>query len=92
MPALWSCWPPVQWVPAAHSLAVERPGRVADHSPQPGAEVRNEWSYYLHSPIRLCGVMPIYCIRTALPFIFTSITIRKWSFLFTVFSYARNFD
>jgi hypothetical protein len=34
------------------------PGREADHSPQSSAEVKNAWSYlYLHSPIRLYGVV-----------------------------------
>jgi hypothetical protein len=46
----------------------------------------------LHSPLRLCGMVLVYCTRTALPFTFTSITSRKFSFLFTVFTYAQNFD
>jgi hypothetical protein len=32
--------PPVQWVPGAISLGVKRQGREADHSPPPGAEVK----------------------------------------------------
>jgi hypothetical protein len=37
--------PPVQWVPESFSLGVKRPGRGADHSPPPNAEVKNAWSY-----------------------------------------------
>jgi hypothetical protein len=31
---------PIQWVPGALSLGVKRPGREADHSPPPSAEVK----------------------------------------------------
>jgi hypothetical protein len=37
--------PPIQRVPGVLSLAVKRPGREADHSPPPSAEVKNVWSY-----------------------------------------------
>jgi hypothetical protein len=43
--ALGPTHPPVQWVPAALSLGVKRPGREADHSPPSSAEVENAWSY-----------------------------------------------
>jgi len=33
--------PPIQWVPAALTLGVKRPGREADNSPPSSAEVRN---------------------------------------------------
>jgi len=32
--------PPIQWVPGALFLEVKRPGREADHSPPPSAEVK----------------------------------------------------
>jgi hypothetical protein len=38
-PALGSTQPPIQWVPGALSLGVERPLREADHS-SPRAEVK----------------------------------------------------
>jgi len=33
------------------------PGHEADYSPTFTAEVKNTWSYYLHSPIRLDGAV-----------------------------------
>jgi len=41
---------PIQWVPGALSLGVKRPGREADHSPPPRAEVKVCVELYLHSP------------------------------------------
>jgi hypothetical protein len=41
---------PIQGVPGALSLGVKRPGRVADHSSQPSAEVKEWVKLYLHSP------------------------------------------
>jgi hypothetical protein len=48
---------PIEWVPGALSLGVKRPGREANHS-LPGS-VRSEKSMdlYVHSPIRLHGVV-----------------------------------
>jgi hypothetical protein len=43
--ALVSTQPPIQWVPGAISVGVQRPGREADHSPPSNAEVKNAWSY-----------------------------------------------
>jgi hypothetical protein len=40
---------PIQWLLGALCLGVKRPGREA--------EIKNAWSYYLHSPIRLHGVV-----------------------------------
>jgi hypothetical protein len=42
--------PPIQWVPGALSLGVNRPGREADHSPPSSAEVKECVELYLHSP------------------------------------------
>jgi hypothetical protein len=37
--------PPVLWLTRAFSPLVKRPGREADHSSPPYAEVKNEWSF-----------------------------------------------
>jgi hypothetical protein len=55
--ALGTTQPPIQWLPAALSLWVKRPGREADHSPPSSAEVKNAWSYTSSPPIRLHGVV-----------------------------------
>jgi hypothetical protein len=39
------------------SLGVKRPGREADHSPPSSAKVKECMELYLHSPIRLHGVV-----------------------------------
>jgi hypothetical protein len=39
-PALGPTQPPIQWVLVVLSLKVKRPGREADHSPPPSAEVK----------------------------------------------------
>jgi hypothetical protein len=49
--------PPIQWVPGALFLGVKRPVREADHSPPSSAEVKECVELYLHSPIRLHGVV-----------------------------------
>jgi hypothetical protein len=49
--------PPVRWVPGALSLGVGRLLREADHSPPSSAEVKECVELYLHSPIRLHGVV-----------------------------------
>jgi hypothetical protein len=56
-PALGPIQPPIQWVAGALSLGVKRPGREADHSPPSRAEVKECVELYLHSPIRLHGVV-----------------------------------
>jgi hypothetical protein len=43
--ALGTTQPPIEWVPGVLSLGVKRPGREADHSPPPSAEVKNACSY-----------------------------------------------
>jgi hypothetical protein len=42
--------PPIQWVPGALSLGIERPGCEADYLPPPSAEVRECVELYIHSP------------------------------------------
>jgi hypothetical protein len=48
---------PIQWVPGPLSLVIKRPGCEADHSPPSSAEVKECVELYLHSPIRLHGVV-----------------------------------
>jgi hypothetical protein len=55
--ALGPTQPPIQLVPGALSLGVKRPGREADHLPQSSAEVKELVQLYLHSPIRLHGMV-----------------------------------
>jgi hypothetical protein len=55
--ALGPTQPPIQWVPGALSLGLRRPGREAVHSPPSSAEVKECVGLYLHSPIRLHGVV-----------------------------------
>jgi hypothetical protein len=55
--ALGPIQPPIQGVPGALSLGVKRPGREPDHSPPSSAEVKEWVELYLHSPMRLHGVV-----------------------------------
>jgi hypothetical protein len=55
--ALGPTQPPIQWVLGALSLGVKRPEREADHSPPSSAEVKECVELYLHSPIRLHGLV-----------------------------------
>jgi hypothetical protein len=48
--------PPSQWVAEALSPGIKRPGRDADHSPPPSAEVKNTWRY-TSTPLLLDGVV-----------------------------------
>jgi hypothetical protein len=41
---------PIKWVPGVLSPRVKRPGREADHSPPPSAEVKNTWIYTSTAP------------------------------------------
>jgi len=54
--ALVPTQPPIQWVQGDLSLGVKRPGREAN-SPPSSAEVKVCVKLYLHSPIRLHGVV-----------------------------------
>jgi hypothetical protein len=49
------------------SLGVKRQGREADHSPPSSAEVKECVELYLHSPIRLHGVVLRLSTGTTLP-------------------------
>jgi hypothetical protein len=49
--------PPIQWIPGALSLGVERPGCEADHSPPSSAEVQNSWRYTSTPLIHRHGVV-----------------------------------
>jgi hypothetical protein len=53
--------PPIQWVPGDLYLEVKWPGREADHSPPSSAEVKECVDLYLHSPVRLHGVISCPC-------------------------------
>jgi hypothetical protein len=55
--APWPIQPPIQWVPRALSLRVNRPERDADHSPPSTAEFKNALSYTSTPPIRLHDVV-----------------------------------
>jgi hypothetical protein len=55
--ALGPAQPPIQWVIGNLSLGVKRLGREADHSPPSSVEVKECMELYLHSPIRLHGVV-----------------------------------
>jgi hypothetical protein len=49
--------PPIQWVAGSLSLGVKRPDREANRSPPSSAEVKEWVELYLHSPIRLHGLV-----------------------------------
>jgi hypothetical protein len=55
--ALGPTQPPIQYVPGARSLWAKWPEREADHSPPSSAGVKECVELYLHSPIRLHGVV-----------------------------------
>jgi hypothetical protein len=55
--ALGPTQPPIQWVQGSLSLGVKQPVCEADHSPPSSAEVKECVELYLHSPIRLHGVV-----------------------------------
>jgi hypothetical protein len=54
---LGSTQPPIQWVPGVLSQEVKRQGRGADHSPPASVEVKKNVDLYIHSPIRLHGIV-----------------------------------
>jgi hypothetical protein len=49
--------PPIQWIPRDLSLGIKRLRLEADHSPPSSAKVKEYVELYLHSPIRLYGVV-----------------------------------
>jgi hypothetical protein len=49
--------PPMQWVLGSRPSGVKRHEREADHSPPTSAEDQENEDLYLHSPIRLHGVV-----------------------------------
>jgi hypothetical protein len=55
--ALGPTQPPIQWETGALSLGVKRPGREAYHSLPSNADVKERVDIYLHSPIRLHGLV-----------------------------------
>jgi hypothetical protein len=56
-PALGSTRPPTRWVSEALSPVVKREGCEVDHLPPSSAEVKKTLGPYMHSPIRLHGVV-----------------------------------
>jgi hypothetical protein len=55
--ALGPTQPPSQWVPGVLSVGVKRPVCAADHSPTSSTDVKEWVELYIHSPIRLRGVV-----------------------------------
>jgi hypothetical protein len=66
--------PPIQWVPGALSLWVKRPGSEADNLAASSARVKECVELYLHSPIRLHGVVLSKKYRDDFTFIFTNVS------------------
>jgi hypothetical protein len=56
-PALGLTQPSNQWVLGALSLGIKWPGHESGHSPPSRADVKECMELYLHSPIRLHGVV-----------------------------------
>jgi hypothetical protein len=56
-PTLEPIQPPIQWRSGAVFLGAKRPGRKADHSLPTSAEAKECVELYLHSPVRLHGVV-----------------------------------
>jgi hypothetical protein len=50
-------WGPLNLLPGTISPGVKLQGREADHSPPASAEVKKNVDLYVHSPIRLYGVV-----------------------------------
>jgi hypothetical protein len=73
--ALGSTQPPIQGVTRALSLGVKLPEREADHSPPTSAEVKKNVDLYIHSPIRLHGVV-LNWLSTGITVLFTAYNIK----------------
>jgi hypothetical protein len=56
-PAVGSTQPTIQWVLGTLSPGVKRPGCEANRSPPASADVKKNVDLYIHSPIRLHGVV-----------------------------------
>jgi len=56
-PALGPIQPPIQWALGAFSLRVKGTGREADHSPPSKCRGQECVELYIHSPIRLHGMV-----------------------------------
>jgi len=56
-PALELIQPPIEWVPGAVCLKINRQLRKTDHSTPSSAEVKNAWMYTSTPSIRLHGVV-----------------------------------
>jgi hypothetical protein len=74
--ALGPTQPPIQWIPGALSLGVKRPEREVDHSLPSSGEVKECVELYLHSPVRLYGVV-FRSIGTTLNFYYNTGTHQK---------------
>jgi hypothetical protein len=49
--------PPIQYILGALSLGIKKPGREADHTRLPSAEVKNAWSYIFIPTVHLHGMV-----------------------------------
>jgi hypothetical protein len=51
-----------------NSQEMSRPGREVDHPPPSNIEVKNQWSYTFHPPIRLHGLdknnLTLHCLTS----------------------------
>jgi hypothetical protein len=54
---LWPTQPPIQWVPGSLTLGLKQLGREADHTLPSSPELKECVELYLHSPLRLYGVV-----------------------------------
>jgi hypothetical protein len=83
-PAVRSVHSPIQWLLGNLSLVVKRPRREADHPPPSNATSKaNMVEQYIHSPIRLHGVVFNWYLtaKTSLPHHVSYKTDQFWPFL-----------
>jgi hypothetical protein len=62
--------PPIQWVPGTLSPDLMRPRHEADHSPPTSAEAKKNLDLYIHSAIRLHGIV-LNLLSTRINLLFT---------------------